>query len=263
MKNVIFLLFSLLLISCYSTKKNSNNNNNIIIDDWYILTSNKAIGYLNYNILKSDSIYKLSFNSKYKKKNDSIVFFNNSDIEYFNDNYLSVKSFIVRFNSGSTKSKEYYLTGYVNSTQNESKWIIEDAYRILKEKKEGRKVMIELTNVKKEFNVESPIIVDLNRLQFISKQNFNQKKIKIPFNEMSISKGPKYRKNIYLEYIGDELVQINEKSIHTKKIVFKGETIRGSTFWLDKNNKVVKFSMNNYTTFTLVPKNKIDLTMFN
>ena len=229
------------------------------IDDWYTMKSDTETAYIHYNIIEHDSTYKVNYHSKYKQNSENIVFYNTSELDCFKDDFLSVKSFNIWFNSGKSNNKHYYFKGNVSSSKNQSQWTIKDAYEILKSEK---KTMVELTNLKRKFTTDVPTLITINLLQFITKQPFDKKHIKVHFNTMNTTKGPQYKQNQYIEYVSDELIQFENESIMSKKITHSGKSIKESTYLLGSNNKIIKYSINNYTTFILVKKNEIDFTPF-
>jgi len=268
MKNILVILSLLFLMACIGLKNKQSTSESeeksaavkTISDNWYSIVSEKETGYAHYLVQDQDSVYKLSYESKYKENTDSTVYYTTAKLSCLKDDFLSVKTFELRFNSGRRTVKSYYLKGYVETINTQQKWVVTDAYQIVKSK--GEQIMVDLPKVKREFSTEAPVITDLNMLHFISQQNFATLGGKIPFNTMEMSRGPKYRKNTFIEYTATDTLSIEGENISTKKIIYGDEKNKKATFWLGNNSVVLQYNINGRTTLKCVSKEKINLDSF-
>ena len=63
-----------------------------------------------------------------------------------------------------------------------------------------------------------------------------------------------YKPTHQIEYLKDEIIQIGKNKINAKRVIHTGERIMGSTYWLDQNNQIVKFAMDDYKMYTKTPE---------
>lgn len=265
MKNCFLLtIITIVILSCVSSKKEAIPpeikiiKNKTVLDDWYYLEHKSLKSYVNYTIVENENNFELNFEGKYKS--DSIIHFLKGKLNYNKDEFLTVQSFEVNCSGDGRKPKEYLFSGTVNATDTELNWIVDDFWNVTIHN--GENSRFQLQNVKKEYITLKPVISNLNLLHFISRQSFSQKGDKVNFNSVEIGCGLNYKKNHSLIYAKDDVLVFGKDSTVTKKIIHKGDGIAPSTYWLDKNSKVIKYTLDGYSMYDIIPRENIDFSEF-
>ena len=264
LKFTAIVLIACLISACSSLSKQSaianqqDDLNTPVLDNWYRLKSDNTIGFAHYYIFENDSNYTLNFEFKYKANADTTVYYTKGELVFYKDAFLTTKSFECWFNSGRRKLKNYYIKGYVSSTQEEQSWLIQSAYQLIKSS-EGDK-MYDLPNVKRSFKTNYPVLADILLPFYISQQKWHEIGQKISFNTMELTKGPKYKANTFIEYAANDTTQ--EKGATLKTLQYGINKQNAATFTLDSANNVIQYSYTKGSLFSLCTKEDIDPSLF-
>ncbi|WP_282630424.1 hypothetical protein [Empedobacter sedimenti] len=214
--NNIIVYLLLLLPACTFSQK-------IIQNDWYKVDISPYKGYMNYQVLQINDTLITKATLQIKKENDKINY--EIKLTNLNDSILTPIDYDIKlFEDG----KHYEINGKVNRTNYEFEW---------------------LNNINEEvLKTSNNTFTSINLFYFVTKQNYKKKGIIKRFDSLEIEE-LHYKPIHQIEYIKDEVIQVGKNKINTKRIKHTGERIMGDTFWLDQNNQIIKFAMDDYKMY--------------
>ena len=193
-------------------------------NDWYKVDISPYKGYMNYQVLQINDTLITKASLQIRKENDKINY--EIKLTNLNDSILTPIDYDVKLFEG---GMHYEINGRVNRTNYEFEWENNINEKLLK--------------------TSNNTLTSINLFYFVTKQNYKKKGIIKRFNSLEIEE-LHYKQTDQIEYLKDEIIQIGKNKINAKRVIHTGERIMGSTYWLDQNNQIVKFAMDDYKMYT-------------
>lgn len=207
------------------------------LDNWYKVEIDEYQGYFNYSVEENPNSILTSF--VFKLKIDENLLYYKAKLTNEKDSFLTVKSFDLEGTTDNLRNPEIYtIAGTVTSADEYLYW---------------KAPAINYSKTTKQ-----PTIVDWNLFHVMTTLDYSKKGIILEFNSMEISE-LNYKENHTLEYVSDEIIEIEGKKVKARKITHTGDRIGESTYWVDFDNNLVKISIDNSKNFIKCKKEAINL----
>lgn len=223
MKHIFFFLLCICLGQAYSQTT--------VMDNWY--KSQEKNTFINYVVTKTDSTFSIKLKAITEEDSGRRQF--TITINNENNKYLTAKSFNISADDFKNKNFKDF-SGSIERKNDSLLWKMNDKRRFTD--------TITIDNLSLWYLITTLPTAKTGRLLDFSSMEI------LEFN---------YKENHHLDYIADEILNIQNKKINTKKITQNGNGIGESSFWLDENNRLVQIAVDNKQPIILIDEPEIAL----
>jgi len=215
-----------------------------VFEAWYTYIQEDSFdGYMHLIAIENRDSYNLSVQLKVKTADNELIFYDMATTN-LKDEYLTVKKFSAKMN-GEGGERVFGFNGEIEKEDDMLKWKITN-------KENLKNISIE---------TKYPTVDYFSMFYLLSKLDYSEKGRILSYNSMETSE-LNYKENHHVDYLEDEIIDVEGEKIKTKKITINGDGIGESTYWLNEKNELVKAAVDNYKIMQKCKKEDIDFALY-